>query len=73
MENVKEVGTFGGSCTCPDGRVHWVGDNMDACDSLACINGIAGECKESNVKGAKRKVVCASNAFTITSLRYSVS
>jgi hypothetical protein len=53
------VGEFGGSCTCPHGNVYWVGDNQDWCGSLACYDGIPGECNKTvNAKWAHRKVVC---------------
>ena len=38
-ENVQGLGEWGGTCRCPDGNKYQVGDNDDACDSLACING----------------------------------
>eukprot|EP00947_MAST-08B_sp_MAST-8B-sp1_P001346 g1346.t1 len=39
------AGEHGGSCTCPDGQVYWVGDEGNDCRSLACFNGgTPGEC-----------------------------
>jgi hypothetical protein len=37
------VGSWGGSCTCPNGQVYDVGDSGNTCESLACEGGIAGE------------------------------
>ena len=36
VENDFTAGSFGGTCTCPDGQVYLVGDNTDQCGSLAC-------------------------------------
>ena len=58
-ENVKEVGGWSGDCTCPNGEVYKVGDNHDSCGSLACINGISGECVRGDFSGAQRRVTCA--------------
>lgn len=38
------VGTWGGTCTCPDGSLYLVGDHDDGCNSMACVNGIPGPC-----------------------------
>ena len=53
------VGTWSGTCKCPDGNIYDVGDNGDNCGSLACINGISDGCSQSNTKGAGMKVICA--------------
>ena len=53
------VGGWGGSCTCPDGTVYQVGDYQNGCASIACINGISGECGTSNPGGANVQVTCA--------------
>merc|ERR1711998_62690 len=52
-------GEYGGSCTCPDGQVYQVGDNLDMCKTLACIGGTAGTCKRYKGKWSNAKVVCA--------------
>ena len=39
------IGGWGGTCTCPDGQTYLVGDNFDACASLACEGGIPGDCQ----------------------------
>ena len=39
-------GTYGGVCTCPDGREYEVGDLEDGCQNLACWGGKAGECHD---------------------------
>merc|ERR1711920_190256 len=57
---VSGVGGWGGECTCPDGQTYQVGDNNDACDSLACEGGTAGTCHRV-VDETRRgyKVTCA--------------
>jgi len=40
------VGGWGGTCTCPNGETYDVGDNGDACASLACVGGTEGQCFE---------------------------
>ena len=39
MDNSNKVGLWGGECTCPDGQMYLVGDNLDLCGSLACAGG----------------------------------
>ena len=42
---VEGVGAQGAQCRCPDGSLSWVGDNNDACKSLACEGGtVVGVC-----------------------------
>merc|ERR1719436_868660 len=43
-EKAANVGGWGGLCTCPNGQTYNVGDNYDACGSLACVGGTPGEC-----------------------------
>jgi hypothetical protein len=43
------VGAWGGLCICPDGTSYEVGDNNDACASLACGGGAAGPCSEGGI------------------------
>jgi hypothetical protein len=43
------VGAWGGLCICPDGTSYEVGDNNDACGSLACEGGAAGPCSEGGI------------------------
>ena len=44
------VGAFGGECTCPDGQKYNVGDNNNACGSLACIGGnVTVPCSEGGI------------------------
>ena len=40
-------GGWGGFCTCPDGQVYGVGDNNDACRTLACYGGRSSTCFKS--------------------------
>ncbi|KAL1507971.1 hypothetical protein AB1Y20_007575 [Prymnesium parvum] len=42
-ERSDDAGKWGGSCTCPDGKVHMVGDMKNDCKSLACVGGNAVE------------------------------
>jgi len=58
------VGGWGGSCTCPNGQVYQVGDNIDACRSLACINGTPGTCNRFDGKWSRNKVICNSKSET---------
>ena len=57
-----EVGGWGGTCTCPDGSVYLVGDNYDACKSLACIDGTPGTCSQNNLGGEGYRVICDTTA-----------
>eukprot|EP00494_Astrolonche_serrata_P023955 UN24213 len=52
------VGGWSGTCTCPNGESYWVGDNYNACGSIACVNGVAGQCQRWNYTGKHRKVIC---------------
>merc|ERR1712064_94193 len=58
-DNAAGVGGWGGSCTCPDGQVYQVGDNYDACGSLACVGGTPGTCNRHDGAWSRRKVTCA--------------
>lgn len=58
VQTTEEAGTFGGSCTCPDGQVYQVGDNHDNCGSLACVGGVSGPCNKYDGEWSKKKVVC---------------
>ena len=53
------IGVWGGSCTCPDGRVHTAGDRGNICGSLACFGGTDGECIEHEGEWSFREVHCA--------------
>jgi len=54
------VGGWGGWCTCPDGQRYNVGDNNDACASLACEGGTPGQCVRQEEPGRRgMKVTCA--------------
>jgi len=54
----NQAGSWGGSCTCPNGQVYMVGDNYNSCGSLACVNGKAGDCNKSDGDWSGRKVIC---------------
>ena len=57
---VPGVGAWGGTCTCPDGQVYNVGDENNACGSLACEHGTPGPCsKEVQQDRAGMQVTCA--------------
>ncbi|KAL1508522.1 hypothetical protein AB1Y20_004622 [Prymnesium parvum] len=58
-EGVAAVGVWGGTCTCPDGNVYLVGDNLDKCATMACVGGEAGPCNHYTSTWAQRKVTCA--------------
>ena len=59
-ENAAGVGDWGGECQCPDGATYKVGDNIDNCATLACVNGEMLHCNyQSNGQWSKRKVTCA--------------
>jgi hypothetical protein len=53
-------GAWGGLCICPDGTPYEVGDNNDACGSLACEGGVAGPCSEGGIlpENKGKKVTC---------------
>lgn len=57
-ERSAAVGAWGGSCECPNGERYLVGDNLDACESLACFGGTAGKCSHTNGEWSGRRVVC---------------
>lgn len=44
----KISGNFYGSCTCPDGKKYYAGDNNNLCSTLACYGGTSGNCKKTN-------------------------
>jgi len=57
--SVEGVGGWGGTCECPDGQTYAVGDNNDACASLACENGRPSACeRRENPLRAGMKVTC---------------
>ena len=56
---IPNIGSYGGSCTCPDGQVYEVGDNYDSCGSLACVGGVEGTCmRVHNTTRYGRRVTC---------------
>ncbi|KAL1507404.1 hypothetical protein AB1Y20_008246 [Prymnesium parvum] len=63
------VGVWGGTCTCPDGRVYTAGDRGDICGSLACFGGVQGECIEHEGVYSFREVHCAPLATTRVAAR----
>lgn len=60
IRNAPGVGGWGGSCTCPDGQVYQVGDENNACRSIACDGGTPGTCNRKRGPWALNKVICAS-------------
>jgi len=71
-ENAISVGGWGGSCTCSDGQVYQVGDNVDQCNSMACIDGIPGECNEGVGVWSNRKVTCATSCKACPAGKYKI-
>ena len=63
VENDRTVGTWGGTCTCPDGQSYLVGDEANRCASLACTGGTAGLCNHYVSNWAHRRVNCAPGPF----------
>jgi hypothetical protein len=62
-DDVQPVGGggWGGFCTCPNGQRYGVGDNNDACESLACVDGIPSKCNRFVAEEwAGKRVVCGS-------------
>ena len=58
--NVPGVGGWGGKYRCPDGKEYWVGDNGDACRSLAGEGGErVGGCIRHDGIWSRHKVKCA--------------
>merc|ERR1712054_691753 len=58
-KRAKNVGGWGGKCTCPNGKVYWVGDNNNWCKSLACFGGKSGKCMRKMGKWSNVSVKCA--------------
>lgn len=65
IENDPSVGSYSGECYCPNGQIYLVGDNRDNCESLACKNGISGDCQKSDVKTPNNRVICVVRIFFI--------
>ncbi len=64
LSGVEGVGSFGGTCTCPDGLSYLVGDNSDSCGSLACVGGRPSAC-ESVYRPERKgmKAICSTDCF----------
>jgi len=58
INNAWQVGSDGGTCTCPNGDVYQVGGVNNGCSSLACVHGISGTCSTNNPGGAGVMVIC---------------
>ena len=58
-EKTPGVGSWGGTCQCPNGRSYEVGDNNNHCKSLACANGKMVNCNKYDGEWSKRKVTCS--------------
>jgi hypothetical protein len=54
----KDIGTYGGIYTCPNGTPYPVGDNKDDCKSLAGSGGTAGPCNKKTGVWSNKKVKC---------------
>ena len=54
----ENIGSWGGTCTCPDGQVYEVGDTGN-CASLACEGGWPSSCeREHKVERMGMKASC---------------
>ena len=59
MPSEGGVGSYGGMCTCPDGKSYRMGDNGNNCERLACENGFAGKCERKvSLEWSGKKVTC---------------
>ena len=67
-EKKAGVGSWGGTCTCPNGIAYEVGDLGDACGpkGLACYGGTAGTCSKGGIGRGKAgySVTCMPAAST---------
>ena len=67
QENVRGVGSWGGTCRCPDGRKYEAGSvgSMSTvtgtCLKLACVNGEMINCNKFSGAWSHRKVTCNGN------------
>jgi len=52
-------GGYGGSCTCPSGKVYQVADLGDHCGTLACYGGVSGTCNKYRGSWSHHQVTCA--------------
>ena len=67
----RDVGAWGGTCTCPDGEVYHVGEIAGSvCTQLACHGGVSGECSRTDNprEGWGTRVTC--DQPTPDNLRY---
>merc|ERR1712216_317429 len=68
-KTVEGIGGWGGKCTCPNGEVYEVGDNNNACGSLACIGGTSGSCeRQYKSERAGKRATCGSPGWSTSSL-----
>ena len=58
QKSIPRLGTWGGTCRCPDGKEYEVGDNGDGCGSIACVNGQMVNCNKTDGPWSGRKVTC---------------
>ena len=77
QQNARGVGTWGGTCTCPDGQTYLVGDyaSKGGCDAwnagdasaAACIGGVIGPtCTSDGGPGSARvRVLCGHNTTVL--------
>lgn len=52
-------GGWGGSCTCPDGKVYQVSDNNSNGKELACYGGVSGKINRFSGPWSGKSVTCA--------------
>ena len=57
----EHVGSWSGSCKCPNGETYKVGDKHNGCRSIACENGISSGCTRNDKSGSRKKMICSLN------------
>ena len=58
--NIPDLGTWGGTCRCPDGLEYQVADNPNSANGLRCENGVkVGVIKQVYGAWSNNRVTCA--------------
>jgi len=73
IANAPGAGGWGGRCKCPSGTVYKVGDNGDACESLACVGGDKLGCTRSDGAWSHRMVLCFGLSFSLIKKNHECS
>ena len=59
-EDARGTGTWGGECTCPNGKSYLVSDENNMCSTLACVGGTYSKCSHTeDPRWAHKRVHCA--------------